>query len=103
MVIGVYFVFLMIADFVLQIMKYAMEYLKSKIGKTDAATEYKYLTRVVNLNLFAIFVTLIVGALGLMGTEGWSFPKALYFAVETTSVETIIIVSSVTFFICLYC
>jgi hypothetical protein len=82
----------MVAEFVLQIMNYISDYVQSKTGKMDTASEYKYFERVVHINIFAICMTLLIGTFCFMGLEGWSFAKALYFAVETSTVSFINVV-----------
>jgi nitrate reductase NapE component len=78
----------MIADSVIQIMSYITAQMQAKVGKMDTAMEYKYFTNAVYLNIFAIFVVLLIGAFGLMACEGWTFAEALYFAVETSTVSS---------------
>jgi hypothetical protein len=80
-------VYLVIVEVVVKVMEYAKKLFKSTAGKSDIAAQYKYIRRVVYWNILAILVTLLIGALGLMATEGWSFATALYFAVETSTVH----------------
>ncbi len=87
--VGVYFIFLFVADSVIHMMTLVTNYVKTKFGKADIATEYKYLNRLIYLNVVAIVATLLIGAGCLTGLEGWSFIKALYFVVETSTVRFI--------------
>jgi hypothetical protein len=80
-------VYLVIVEVVVKVMEYAKKLFKSTARKSDTAAQYKYIRRVVYWNILAILVTLLIGALGLMVTEGWSFATALYFAVETSTVR----------------
>jgi len=60
---------------------------KRKLQLSDTGEVFKDLQRRFHVNLFAIFASLFVAAGILVGLEGWSFAKALYFAVQTATVR----------------
>lgn len=85
--VGVYFVFVLVAEHLVQLLSNTLRLLKGRFGKTDIATEYKYLNHLIHFNLGAILLTLFIGAFCFMGLEGWTFIEAFYFAVETSTVR----------------
>lgn len=69
-------------------MNFTSTYFKSKLGKSDIATEYKQLNWMIYANIIAILLTLLIGAGCFCALEGWTFITALYFAVETSTVRS---------------
>jgi hypothetical protein len=84
-IFGVYVVYLTVAEVVIEIMNKVMEMIKSKFGKSDIASEYRMIARLIWINIIAILFCLFLGTFVFMGTEGWSFVTALYFAVQTST------------------
>eukprot|EP00981_Chlorochromonas_danica_P008281 scaffold2084_cov170-Ochromonas_danica.AAC.7 len=85
MVIGIYFVFSFISDFVNSNLNFAASLVKVKLKSQDLKADYQFNFRLMCLNMFSIVVTVMIGAVILCGLEDWSFITALYFAVETST------------------
>eukprot|EP01039_Chlorochromonas_danica_P008307 gene8307-9158_t len=85
MVIGIYFVFSFISDFVNSNLNFAASLVKVKLKSQDLKADYQFNFRLMCLNMFAIVVTVMIGAVILCALEDWSFIAALYYAVETST------------------
>lgn len=84
MLIGVFFVFGGISQVITARLE-QLELSMKKQHRQDGGEEYKLHRRRFILILLSIVGTLFIGAFAFMGLEGWTFVKAFYFAVETST------------------
>lgn len=83
---GVYFVFLTVSEFILEKFDHFNKILKRRANIDEIESSYLFHRSVIIWNIIALLTVILIGALALMGLEGWSFIEALYFAVETSTV-----------------
>lgn len=84
MLFGVYFVFAGINELIATRME--------AIRKAHKREKVKASRQRFMLNVMCIFLVLVVGALIFMGLEDWTFITSLYFAIQTTTVRSIVLI-----------
>ncbi len=86
--LGVYTVFMVIADVLYSSLNSAKEFLKQEHIDLDMKEQFKHHRRQLIVFVFAVVVVLFLGAITLMYIEDMTFITALYFAVETMTVHS---------------
>jgi hypothetical protein len=87
MLIGIYFVFFIITDFVTTKFSTAAEFIRKQVKVGELGEDYRYYYRLMVYNVFAVFLVILVSAGIFSSLEDWSYAKALYFTVEAFTVS----------------
>ena len=93
LVFGVYFACVGIVRSLKASMDRAAAYISTLTDATNLFTTYNYHRRMIALNIIAIISCNLIGAATLCSLEDWSFIEGFYFAIETTSVSDIKLLS----------